>query len=129
MDTHEVAKEYRITKWAHIIRARNESGLSIKAFCEGEGIRESVYYYWQRKLRETACERLTGMQTGTAETIAVAPGFAEVKMAEETAQMTLPGPENSGQVRIEANGIHITADETYPPGKLAVLLRELSRLC
>ena len=129
MDTREVAKEYRITQWGHIIRARNESGLSIKAFCAGEGIHESVYYYWQRKLREAACERLGGIQAEAADTIAVTPRFAEVRMIEETAQASSPEVENIGQVRIEANGIQITADDTYPPSKLAVLLRELSRLC
>jgi len=76
MDTREVAKEYRITQWGHIIRARNESGLSIKAFCVGEGIHESVYYYWQRKLREVACERLGGMQAEAVDAIAVTPRFA-----------------------------------------------------
>lgn len=56
MNTREIAKEYRLSHWAQIMKARSESGLSIKAFCKEAGFHENVYYYWQRKLREAACE-------------------------------------------------------------------------
>ncbi|WP_337999084.1 IS66 family insertion sequence element accessory protein TnpA, partial [Desulforamulus hydrothermalis] len=59
MNTREIAAEYRLAHWAQIVRRKNESGLSIKAFCASEGFRENTYYYWQRKLREAACEQLT----------------------------------------------------------------------
>lgn len=38
-----------------IIKARNDSGKSIKKFCEDAGISRHAYFYWQRKLREVAC--------------------------------------------------------------------------
>ncbi len=56
MDTRAAAKEYRLAHWAEIVRDRQESGLSIKAYCEREGIHPNAYYYRQRKLREAACE-------------------------------------------------------------------------
>lgn len=58
-----VAAEYRSVQWAKIINNRNESGLSIKAFCESAGIRENCYYYWQKKLRETAYQELANPQS------------------------------------------------------------------
>jgi len=46
-----------------IIRERKNSGLSVKSFCEKAGIQKSLYYYWQRKLREGACEELVKYQS------------------------------------------------------------------
>lgn len=58
MNTREIVEEYRLTHWAGIMKDRAASGLSIKEFCKTAGFRENVYYYWQRKLRDAACEEL-----------------------------------------------------------------------
>lgn len=58
MNTRDIATEYRLSHWAGVLQERNVSGLSIKAYCERTGLRENVYFYWQRKLREAACEEL-----------------------------------------------------------------------
>jgi transposase-like protein len=36
--------------WQMVIETRQESGLSLAAFCKKEGISEAAYYYWRRKL-------------------------------------------------------------------------------
>ena len=54
VDTREIAAEYRLKHWAEIIQERNESGMSIKAYCNSIGLRQNVYHYWQCKLREAA---------------------------------------------------------------------------
>ena len=56
MDTREMAAEYRMSQWAQILRERKESGLSVRAYCKTAGIHENKYFYWQKKLREGACE-------------------------------------------------------------------------
>ena len=58
MDTRAIASEYRLTHWSGVMRERQDSGMSIRAYCESVGIHENVYYYWQRKLREAACHEL-----------------------------------------------------------------------
>lgn len=58
MDTRQVAAEYRLAYWAKIINDHKASGISVKALCETTGINEGSYYYWQKKLRETACQEL-----------------------------------------------------------------------
>jgi len=58
MDTRRLAAEYRLSHWAQIIRDHRESGLSIKDYCEAADIPLNSYYYWQRKLRESACVEL-----------------------------------------------------------------------
>ena len=117
MNTREIAKEYRLSHWAQVVRERAESGLSIKAYCKRAGCHEAVYYYWQRKLREAACEQRA------------VPSFTEIRMMEKPEQIVLPKTEESGEVRIKASGLEIIVDSEYPTEKLAALLRELTRAC
>jgi len=126
MTTREIAVEYRLTHWAKIIQDRNDSGLSIRAYCKDANIQESNYYYWLRRLREAATEGMAQLQ---GKTMGLAPaGFAEVKLPAVSAL----GPAftaNQNHVCIEAAGVRITADSGYPIGNLATLLREVARSC
>ena len=58
MDTQKITTQYRLSQWAKIIQARQESGQNIKDFCQAVGISKSQYFYWQRKLRNLACTEL-----------------------------------------------------------------------
>ena len=62
MDTRAIAAEHRLSYWAGIIKERRESGLSVKAFCEGLGIHGNTYFYWQKRLREAACGEIADVQ-------------------------------------------------------------------
>ncbi len=44
---HDVAKE---SFWRRTIKKRERSGLTIRAFCEREGLTESAYQSWRREL-------------------------------------------------------------------------------
>jgi hypothetical protein len=80
IDTREIAAEYRLEHWAGVVRQRAESGLTVKAFCESEGLPENTYFYWQRKLRESVCERSAALPApnGWAAVVSPAPGAPEV---------------------------------------------------
>ena len=56
MNTRALASEVRMSHWSEVIEERNASGLSVREYCKKSGIRENAYFYWQRKLREVACE-------------------------------------------------------------------------
>ena len=81
-NTRYIAEEFRLSHWAAIMRERQESGLSIKAFCESRGFHTNVYFYWQRKLRAAACQELLPQppQAETSQVPAVLPsGWALCK--------------------------------------------------
>jgi len=125
MNTRAIATEYRLAHWAGIMREREESGLSIKAFSEKAGFHENRYYYWQKKLRETACEELMKPQVKTTR---LAPVFAEVKLASQHAPPLATGISHD-HICIEAAGVRITAGCEYPVGSLTELLRAVSQTC
>jgi hypothetical protein len=110
------------------MRERNESGLTIKVFCEKAGFHENIYYYWQRKLREAACEQLTETSTGTAPASLSTGGFVEARLPEPVARPSFPRGASYGAIHIEVAGIQISADSAYPTTNLAELVRGLS-LC
>ena len=129
MNTRDIAKEYRLAHWAQIMRERIESRLSVKDFCSNAGMHENTYFYWQRKLREAACEQLEKAPANSKPTDLLHPGFAEVKLRDSLSQITHSEPELQGNLSIVFSGMKIIADSTYPSDKLAYLLRELGKQC
>jgi len=123
INTREVAKEYRLTHWAGIMQERVVGGMNIREYCKHIGICENTYYYWQRRLRATACEHLAVPVQKSIST----PSFAEIKVEEPPALPTLAEAVQASQIHIDVHGIQITLDSTYPTDKLAALLRELVR--
>ena len=124
MTTREIASEYRLAQWLQIIQARIADGESITAFCQRRGISRNTYFYWQRKIRKAACDQLALIQPGITDKNM--PSFTEVKVAPPPA---LPDAVRPDQIHIIFNGVEITFDNSYPPEKLAALLRELTRSC
>ena len=119
MNTNEITAEFRMSYWAGVMRERSESGLSIKAFCASAGIHENTYFYWQKKLRESAFGQLTEIHG----TLSAPAGFIEAKMRGAATKPPFAEPDRQGELRIEIAGIKISADGGYPADKIAVLLR------
>ena len=113
------------------MQERIKSELSIRAYCKQIGICENTYFYWQRRLRKAACEQLS--KNEAEQKSALRPCFVEVEVAEQPVLSALPAPSAPAsppsQLHIKAAGVQITAESTYPPEQLALLLRELRRPC
>ncbi len=114
ISTKEIVSAHRLTHWAQIIRERSESGLSVKAYCKQIGISGNTYFYWQKRLREATCEKLTPNPTGSKGTTLPAVSFTEVVVAElvrqpeTTTEAALPS-----DIHIKIGGVQITTDSTY----------------
>ena len=129
MNTRKIAAEYRLAHWTQIMHRKRESGLSAKVFCENEDIHESVYYYWQQKLRSAACEQMAEMQNEQAKRKLVPSGFTELKIVKACEPSTFPESAAQGEIRIDIAGIRIAADSTYPLEKIAALLGLFKQSC
>ena len=117
MDTQKFAAEYRMSQWAQVIQARVDSGQSIKDFCQAEGISRNAYFYWQKKLRESACTELAKKE----EPGCTSPGG--------WVQLTSgPMQQATEALRIEINGCHITVTSDTDHSLLAKVCRTLRSL-
>lgn len=121
METRAMAQQVRLSHWDSIMRERNESGKSIRSWCRENDICEKTYYYWQRKLRQVACDQYEDLKSSHQS------GFAKVMLPEISTGKPPNDANQANQLQIEVSGIRIVADNTYPPEKLATLLKELVR--
>jgi len=91
MNAREMAQQVRLAQWAGVMRERNESGKSIRSWCIENGINQKTFHYWQRKLRDTACERVNELQgtrqinelQKTSQTGLILSGFTQVAIQEK----------------------------------------------
>lgn len=122
MTSKEMAYQYRMAQWSEVAKERVELGMSIRAYCGMKGFSENTYFYWQRRLREAARSQLEAEPASLR-----APGFTKVALV---AAPEVPVAEaQTGQLQIQIHDIHLSVDSSYPPEKLAALLRELSGSC
>jgi len=131
MNSRAVAIEYRLSQWAQTMQERVANGESIDEFCLRRGISRNKYFYWQKKLRETACQQLETLRQESGQAGFSVPSFAEVKLEQSPTRLCLPEPDGKkqDQICIETGGVRITAASEYPADKLAALVRELMRPC
>lgn len=69
----EVKQEYQLQQWSGMLRERQESGLSVKDWCQEQGISEHSYYYRLRRLRQMACSALEKVQPLQLAEVPLAP--------------------------------------------------------
>ena len=112
MDIQKVTAEYRLSKWMQVIQERQCSRQSIKDFCQEKGISSNAYFYWQRKLRKTACAELSKLE----EPVNCVP--------EGWIQLT-QGQEIKSTLDIEVGGCRVTVNAETDPELLKNVCRIL----
>ena len=126
IDTRRIASEFRLSAWANIIRERNQSGLSVREWCDVNGINEKRYYHWQRRVREAACEE--SLANAPSEPIATDSSTTPVgwTMCEVSSQSSTA---NENILPIEINGCRILASADTDTELLAKTCKVLMSLC
>jgi hypothetical protein len=49
-------------KWQRLFSEQEESGESVAGFCRARGVREALFYYWKKRLREAAMPQFVEVQ-------------------------------------------------------------------
>ena len=115
MTIPEAKRIARINEWRQLIHERQQSGQSVRAWCQQNGIRESSYYSWLRIIREEAL-RETENRSGAL--VRVEPE----KLAVETVS---PQP-SSGGIVIRAHGVEAEFPSGTDIGILAAFVKAIS---
>ena len=117
--TREKSGEYLLGHWSAVMKERIESGMSIKAFCRSKGLRENVYHYWQRKIREKTNKSQDTEYKKEASIVPVGWALCEAPRNEE----------NQGVVQIEIGKTRINVNEDTDYKILAQVCRMLVSIC
>ena len=92
-----VKTEYRIKQWTERIKEYHTSGMTLKAWCETNGINIKTYYYWLHKIRvkvcdETETQAIVPLQIHPRETavaITVSIGSISIQIADGMSSETI----------------------------------------
>jgi transposase-like protein len=109
------------------MQERQVSGQNIREYCETHGIHENVYYYWQRKLRCAAVEKLSFPQVtapqAAKKTLTVPNGWA---VCEELSSETTDAKQT---LTIEIGGFRVPITADTDPELLKKICGVLKSLC
>ena len=97
---NKVKQELRLREWSEQIERQQSSGMSVEQWCIENGIKPKTYYYRLRRVREQC--------------VVAQPSIVPIAM-----------PDQSGDIRIEKNGMSITLPYSVAPETLIALVREL----
>ena len=78
-----------------------------------KGINEKTYYYWQRRLREAACERLTSEK------------LSPQKESRVFAAFPIPSSRDSASIVIRLNGVEVEIRDTANTAAVETVLKVL----
>lgn len=95
-----VKREVRLQEWMEQIKAQQESGMTVTAFCAENGINLKTYYYRLRKVREQCLESK--------------PAIVPVVV-----------PRVTSDIRIEKNGLQVSLPADISADTLLALVHEL----
>lgn len=95
-----VKRDVQLRKWSEQIKAQQESGMTVTAYCAQNGINIKTYYYHLRKVREQCLES-------------------------EPAIVPVAIPRTASDIRIEKNGLQITLPSDISAGTLLTLVQAL----
>lgn len=71
MDSTTLTRRMKLQQWTEIIRSRIESGLTVDEFCEQNDVTRANYYYWLKKIRQSACDHLPAVNQPTNKIVQV----------------------------------------------------------
>ena len=97
----EIKSKVFLQEWQQRVLDCQNSGMSVKAWCQANGISPDSYYFHLRKIRESVLEE------------------------NQIIPLEPPKPVSSTGIRIESAGITITLPETVTPEQLTAVLTAL----
>lgn len=96
------------TKWRGLLSEQSQSGQTVKAFCLERGIRDSLFYDWKKRLRESEVEK-----------------FVEVKVIRAKARSQRSAlPDKPIEVRL-TSGLSLMVEPGFDASHLRALLAVL----
>lgn len=102
MDTQLITTQMRHRSWMEDYAQQQESGLTVKAWCQEKGITQKTFYYRLRVLREEACSLLSTEQDKPA--AENAPSFVRVGMTKAA------GDSSGIKIKLDSAEISISPD-------------------
>ena len=89
-----MSKQERLENWTARIMACRSSGMTVRAWCQENGLSEKTYYYWLRRVRQEAYSQLQQELPTLTHMDSTAVTFAEIPV---------PGAHKSEEISFKAD--------------------------
>ena len=115
--------DYKINLWIDRIKECKSSNMTVTAWCEENDINVKTYYYWMRKIKREAFEKLPAECKARQPIVAppAGPSFAEIPIA--------PMMTAGAAVVIKINGISIEIQDGASRNTIENTLQAVRELC
>ena len=117
MKIADAKRQVRMEAWSRNIQDRQASGQSIKAWCAGNGYKESQYYYWLKVIRERALELAVPEEHQGA--------LVRVEPEELPSSLATVGAQPEGHMILQYGNATVAIPVGIPATTVAQLLRAL----
>jgi transposase-like protein len=127
----KITREYRASQWSELIKECRNSGQTIRAWCEANGVGEKSFYYWQRKFRSEACQVLDRQLTKSSSQAIITstlPSFAEIQITQPKPEPISYGSESIA-VTVCINGITAQIHNGASEPTVETVIRTLREQC
>ncbi|QZY57179.1 IS66 family insertion sequence element accessory protein TnpA [Crassaminicella profunda] len=104
-------------KWAQRILDCRESGMSIKKWCNQQGLKDSTYHYWVKKLKTSHNKDKVACQQ-----------FAEIVLEDTNNRKSLVLQTTGYKLSLNYGDYSIGIADDFNPSTLAELLKVLKKL-
>ncbi len=78
--------------WRRTIRRQQQSGLTIRAFCRREGLKDWTFRWWRQELNRRGQQPATGPRRDRGQPSQPAPVFLPVRVVDQEATPPQPPP-------------------------------------
>lgn len=106
-----------LSYWEKKINERHQSGMTIKDWCQKNGVTKNQYFYWNHRIRKSQNPENNG------EVI-----FADVSQLLASSSDAGQRSESFPDFQIHLNSIQVTVPSNFNPDALAGLLKVLKEL-
>ncbi|MBR3400880.1 MAG: IS66 family insertion sequence element accessory protein TnpB [Parasporobacterium sp.] len=103
----EATRQFRIQQWAKIIQDKNQSGLTVKEYCEKNNLTRDTYFYWAKIVKEDALRSLPVQR------------FVELPSAPVPASVTPDPAAVPSELRIQIRDVSVIVTDSTSPALLS----------
>jgi transposase-like protein len=95
-----------LTQWRERLKRQSESGQTVDAFCQKEGVSTSMFYRWQRQLQSQSSTATTAQKVGTTKPARKQRGKPSSRQQPEVATAGGPTTEHPPEfLRLPVRGV------------------------
>lgn len=113
-----VKNKYRLEQWTKLILDCQNSGMKVRDWCRLNNVTHHAYYYWLKKVRLAACDKLDLVDTNSS-----------LPVEFQKLEITSPIPETRAAVIIRLNNTTVEISEGASQQTIQAVLLALQSIC